>query len=95
MLEQLLYQIAPEYAFLQPPPCQEHLHEAMRRILLDAIVNLKSDVPLNPKNPRLRKDVKVGNRATWTRGSKRSRLTDDSLPSKRSCHEDPMGYRSV
>ena len=44
----------PEYAYLSPPPPTEHLHEAMRRLLLQQIVKMSDDViPLDPKKIRV------------------------------------------
>ncbi|KAI0079457.1 hypothetical protein K474DRAFT_621111 [Panus rudis PR-1116 ss-1] len=54
-LAKMIEQVRPEYGYLDPPPCQEHLHEAMRRLLLDAIVEItenKSDVALDPDHQR-------------------------------------------
>ena len=42
MLNDMRKQIIPEYAYLQP--AQEHLHEALRRILLRQIVKMGDDV---------------------------------------------------
>ncbi|KAI0079460.1 hypothetical protein K474DRAFT_621412 [Panus rudis PR-1116 ss-1] len=54
-LAKMIEQVNPEYGYLDPPPCQEHLHEAMRRLLLDVIVEItenKSDVALDPDHQR-------------------------------------------
>ncbi|KAI0079464.1 hypothetical protein K474DRAFT_621541 [Panus rudis PR-1116 ss-1] len=55
LLRKMMMQVRPEYGYLDPPPCQEHLHEAMRRLLLDAIVDIiatQSDVQLDPERQR-------------------------------------------
>ena len=78
MMRQLAQQIAPEYAFLQSFPCVEHLHEAMRRILLQTIVEMgDKDVELDPSNPRLQKYVAKGKGDDASRGTKRGRGTND------------------
>ncbi|KAI0079514.1 hypothetical protein K474DRAFT_1705613 [Panus rudis PR-1116 ss-1] len=52
LLRVLMLQIRPEYGYLEPAPCQDHLHEAMRRHLLQFILviqdNPKLDVQLDP-----------------------------------------------
>ncbi|KAJ3478142.1 hypothetical protein NLI96_g9971 [Meripilus lineatus] len=51
MLHLMMYQIRPEYAFLDPPPAADHLHEAMRRLLLEQIVKMQASgdsIPLIP-----------------------------------------------
>lgn len=50
---QMARQIYPEYGLLATPPPQEHLHEAMRRLLLAHIMSMGDPVPLDPKNPRV------------------------------------------
>lgn len=52
MLVDMALQICPEYAYLVPSPPEDHLHEAMRRILLQQIVSMQDDIPLDPDNPR-------------------------------------------
>ncbi|KAI0077853.1 hypothetical protein K474DRAFT_1042531 [Panus rudis PR-1116 ss-1] len=47
LLLDLTSQVRPEYGYLDPPPPQEHLHEAMRRLLLDAIVQIHDNPELN------------------------------------------------
>ncbi|KAI0076336.1 hypothetical protein K474DRAFT_1675708 [Panus rudis PR-1116 ss-1] len=47
LLRKLVLQVRPEYGYLDPPPPQEHLHEAMRRLLLEAIVHIQHDSNLN------------------------------------------------
>ncbi|KAF7796481.1 hypothetical protein EIP86_007658 [Pleurotus ostreatoroseus] len=49
---QMAHQIYPEYGLLETPPPQEHLHEAMRRLLLAHIVSMEDPVPLDPREPR-------------------------------------------
>ncbi|KAI0788730.1 hypothetical protein C8Q75DRAFT_807465 [Abortiporus biennis] len=52
LLRTLIDHAVPEYAFLDPPPPEDHLHEAMSRILLQFIVDMKDDIPLDPDNLR-------------------------------------------
>ncbi len=60
MLYDMASQIRPEYAYLDPPPVPEHLHEPMRRLLLEQILKMKDDPipleagsvrPLKPRDP--------------------------------------------
>ena len=54
MLELMCRQILPEYAYLSPSPRKDHLHEAMRRLLLQQIVDMGSDtIPLDPHAVRV------------------------------------------
>ena len=46
MLGKMAQQVYPEYGFMDPPPALDHLHEAMRRLLLEQIVQMQ-----NAKNP--------------------------------------------
>jgi hypothetical protein len=49
MLVAMGTQIRPEYGYLSPSPRTEHLHEAMRRLLLQQIVDMGSDaIELDP-----------------------------------------------
>ena len=43
MLRSMAAQIAPEYGYLEPEPAFDHLHEAMRRLLLEQIVKMEND----------------------------------------------------
>ncbi|KAI0796233.1 hypothetical protein C8Q75DRAFT_367824 [Abortiporus biennis] len=52
MLFEMMVQVEPEYGFLDTPPREEHLHEALRRILLKYIVSMKADIPLDAGNLR-------------------------------------------
>lgn len=53
MLVDMSEQIRPEYGHLDPPPAREHLHEAMRRLLLKQIVAMGDEpIKLQPKVPR-------------------------------------------
>ena len=42
----------PEYGLLNPPPAEDHLHEAFRRILLSHILSMEDDIPLTPNVSR-------------------------------------------
>lgn len=42
----------PEYGFLDPPPADDHLHEAFQRLLLNQIHDLKEDIELNVEELR-------------------------------------------
>ncbi len=49
MLVRMAAQIRPEYGYLSPPPPKDHLHESMRRLLLEQILEMgDSDVDLQP-----------------------------------------------
>ncbi len=55
MLRNMARQISPEYGYLDPPPVREHLHEAMRRSLLEEIVRMTlkgEEIPLEVGNLR-------------------------------------------
>ncbi|KAL4250879.1 hypothetical protein ABKN59_008716 [Abortiporus biennis] len=52
LLGSLTRQICPEYAYLSPPPPEDHLHEALSRLLLQFIVDMEEDIPLDPDNLR-------------------------------------------
>ena len=64
MLTEMAQQVRPEYAYLQPS--QEHLHEAMRRLLLRQIVEMGEDaIPLKVGYVRSLEDEYFGDfRAT-------------------------------
>ena len=64
MLTEMARQVRPEYAYLQP--AQEHLHEAMRRLLLRQIVEMGEDaIPLKVGYVRSLEDEYFGDfRAT-------------------------------
>lgn len=49
LLEAMIDQVRPEYAYLQPPPAEDHLHEAFQRLLLEHIVSMDDPVPLDPE----------------------------------------------
>ena len=52
MMQQLSLQVQPEYGLLNPPPAEDHLHEAFRRILLSHILSMEDDIPLTPNVSR-------------------------------------------
>lgn len=55
MLYMMMRQVRPEYAYLDPPPVKDHLHEAMRRLLLEQILKMQASgdpIPLIPGCPR-------------------------------------------
>jgi hypothetical protein len=81
MLESMCHQIRPEYSFLSPAPQKEHLHEAMRRILLRQIVSMGRDaIPLDPKKVRVpTANGKPLENYRGSRGTKRF-LTTPDLP---------------
>ena len=41
--EKMGAQIYPEYGWFSPPPVDDHLHEAMRRLLLEQILKMQED----------------------------------------------------
>jgi hypothetical protein len=54
MMQQMSAQIQPEYARLSPSPKIDHLHEAMRRLLLQQIVKMRDNpIPLDPNKYRV------------------------------------------
>ncbi|KAI0079506.1 hypothetical protein K474DRAFT_1696387 [Panus rudis PR-1116 ss-1] len=53
LLHALAQQVRPEYAYL-PIVNESHLHEAMRRILLDFLVKMEDPIPLTPGQLRSR-----------------------------------------
>ncbi|KAJ3491349.1 hypothetical protein NLI96_g775 [Meripilus lineatus] len=73
-LRDLAWQVIPEYDEFDPPPAPEHLHEAMRRLLLQAIHTMQDPIALDPgvtrplyvprdrrpRDRRTRKDCMVG-----------------------------------
>ncbi|KAI0072547.1 hypothetical protein K474DRAFT_1667686 [Panus rudis PR-1116 ss-1] len=71
LLRELMVQVRPEYGYLDPPPPQEHLHEAMRRLLLEAIVrihdNPEEDVELDPNRGRRLSEAKPAPAPTVTK----------------------------
>ncbi|THG94388.1 hypothetical protein EW026_g7076 [Hermanssonia centrifuga] len=52
LLAKMSLQVWPEYGLLAESPPREHLHEAMRRLLLQHIVDMDDPIPLNPRNRR-------------------------------------------
>lgn len=52
MLVDMGEQIMPEYSYLYPPPARDHLHEAMRRLLLEQLAGMKDEIALQPGVPR-------------------------------------------
>ena len=62
MLRRMAQQIAPEYGYMEPPPALDHLHEAMRRLLLEQIFKMekqKQKIELAPGRMRPLKDSEV------------------------------------
>ncbi|KAK0457673.1 uncharacterized protein EV420DRAFT_472252 [Desarmillaria tabescens] len=51
-------QMEPEYGFLDPPPAEDHLHEAFQRLLLNQIHDMKEDVELNIEKLRALPELK-------------------------------------
>ncbi|KAK0488788.1 hypothetical protein IW261DRAFT_372466 [Armillaria novae-zelandiae] len=48
----------PEYSFLDPPPPEDHLHEAFQRPLLNQIHNMTEDIELNTDELRTLPELK-------------------------------------
>ncbi|KAJ3481256.1 hypothetical protein NLI96_g7780 [Meripilus lineatus] len=58
LLGDLAAQVYPEYDLFDPPPPPEHLHEAMRRLLLQFIYSMEDPIALDPGVTRpLRKET--------------------------------------
>ena len=57
LLKQMAEQVQPEYAWLEPKPRVDHLHEAFRRLLLQFIIDFESDtrgdIELHPMQERI------------------------------------------
>lgn len=51
-------QMEPEYGFLDPPPPEDHLHEAFQRLLLNQIHSMTEDIELNTDKLRTLPEVK-------------------------------------
>ncbi|KAJ8487443.1 hypothetical protein ONZ45_g14330 [Pleurotus djamor] len=78
LLDELLWQVRPEYALLEPPPPQFHLHEAMQRILLKYIVQWKDqDVEFDTEMQRrcIEDDVASSQGSTASTSSSESQLS--------------------
>ena len=62
LLERMAKQVQPEYAWLEPNPRVDHLHEAFRRLLLEFIVALeaKGDIPLDAERVRNLSPPEIG-----------------------------------
>ena len=58
MLHEMGRQIAPEYAYLEKEPPKDHLHEAMRRLLLRYILEMKDPIELDPKAVLVKKTLR-------------------------------------
>lgn len=58
MLMEMAEQVKPEYGYLSPAPPNDHLHEAMRRLLLEQILRMDDEpgIPLQAGTPRLPPD---------------------------------------
>ncbi|CAL1712261.1 unnamed protein product [Somion occarium] len=48
LLHSLAAQVFPDYEYLKPTPPEDHLHEAMRRLLLQFIVGMDDPIELTP-----------------------------------------------
>jgi hypothetical protein len=82
MLAEMSAQIGPEYSYLALPQ-RDHLHEAMRRLLLQQIVDLElagDEIPLDPSSVRVR--TVEGKAVTDPRTNKRHFETVDIFPPK-------------
>jgi hypothetical protein len=91
-------QILLEYSFLSPEPPGEHLHEAMRRILLQQIVDMgENAIPLDPEKGRVPiTEGKVDEKyreSRGSRGTKRFFSTPDIEPCETVVAEDDADAR--
>ncbi|PBK73659.1 hypothetical protein ARMSODRAFT_952759 [Armillaria solidipes] len=51
-LVHLCMQMGPEYRFLEPPAAEDHLNEALQRLILNQIIEMEKDIDLNTVNFR-------------------------------------------
>lgn len=98
MLSEMAKQVAPEYGYMDPPPALDHLHEAMRRLLLEQIVQMEhahNPIELLPGYMRPLKDPKEGDsQPASSRGNKRKSGTDwEKNSSKRVKYGYGANYR--
>lgn len=89
LLERLTQQVRPEYAFLDPAPPMEHLHEAFRRILLEFIVEHgeECNIELNTEHER-----NIAGAGSNDKKRQREDVVDISS-NKRSRHGEVIGSR--
>lgn len=89
LLERLTQQVRPEYAFLDPAPPMDHLHEAFRRILLEFIVEHGEDcnIELNTEHER-----NIAGAGSNDKKRQREDVVDISS-NKRSKHGEVIGSR--
>ncbi|KAJ3491341.1 hypothetical protein NLI96_g784 [Meripilus lineatus] len=87
LISQLLIHINPEYDLFETPPPPEHLHEAMRRLLLKFIHSMKDPIALDPRasRPLEHDDPSMEGQNGWWRHLEASepRMDDVSLKRKR------------
>ncbi len=81
LLHDICVQVRPEYEFWNPRPPEEHLHEALQRLILQYLVDHRDkDIRLDPANPRptqpppppeknKTESTQSGSRQTFSRGS--------------------------
>ncbi|TFK78186.1 hypothetical protein K466DRAFT_668509 [Polyporus arcularius HHB13444] len=93
LLAEISHQTSPEYEYWTPRPPDDHLHEAVQRLILQYLVDhLDKDIPLDPTHRRPtqpqtdkdkhRTDSTPGStRANGTRGSRSGRRGKDSRSS--------------
>ncbi len=94
MLADMAAQVRPEYGYLSPSPRKDHLHEAMRRLLLQQIVGMKDDIklrpgvsrPLSPDDNQITGNKRKSQRQGGTNG-KRSRLSASQSRTDRPQHQ--------
>ncbi|KAL4250869.1 hypothetical protein ABKN59_008720 [Abortiporus biennis] len=76
LIAEMANQISPEYGLLDPPPKEDHLHEALQRILLQYIVNMHEDIELDPMNLRSIDPPKQPNGVGPTSSSSKCKVED-------------------
>ena len=99
MMEALAEQVYPEYGLLCPPPNEDHLHEAFRRILLKQILSMKDNIPLMPgilHNPDPKASIPTLTLTHYTQPQPTSEPVAAkvaSVPKKRKADEQPSSTR--
>ncbi|KAJ3491351.1 hypothetical protein NLI96_g773 [Meripilus lineatus] len=85
LISQLLGHVYPEYDLFETPPPSEHLHEAMRRLLLKFIHSMKDPITLDPRvsRPLEHDDPLTKGQNGWRRHLEVSEPSMDDISLKR------------